>query len=205
MKTAISLWILLVSPLAMAADGPSPRAPVVEDATLYGSPLQVVAPAPVGEDQNVNACVAVGYTVKPDGSLGNFEVLDVWSSKPPMRSNQQRYWTKYGEVAANAVQVAQTKVRMSPPSEVVRTISRVSFGSGAAQNDKCMAHDAHDIYAAADGNRMWFEMKSKELAQLRAGYPKPIDEPRLPASPPRPPTTPPQPPAPRAQAGASSI
>ena len=189
MKPIFTLLMLLSSSAIAATNGSG--MPVVEDTTLYGKHLQLIAPAPAGEKQDVNACVAIGYLVKPNGSLGDFEVLDTWSSKPPMRSNQRHYWEGYGEVAAQAVRAAQAKVRMSPPSEAVRTVSRVSFGSGAAQNDKCMAHDAHDIYAAADGNRMWLEGNSTRIAHLRTEYPRDyyyshIDEQRLNASPPQP-------------------
>ena len=192
MKPANVLLMLLVSPLAMAADGP--RAPVVEDATLYGAPLQLVAPAPNGEDQNVNVCVAVGYTVKADGNIGEFEVLDAWSGKPPAYAKRQSYWENYGKVAAQAVQVAQTKVRVKAPAEMVRTVSRVSFGPDAVRNDRCMARNAHDSYAAADNSRLKLEMQLKEAQELRVAYKWaniPVDSGfKIPAPPPPPPPKP---------------
>ncbi|PNS07371.1 hypothetical protein [Solilutibacter silvestris] len=194
MKSTISLWLLLASPLAMAADGP--RAPVVEDATLYGSPLQLVAPAPIGEDHNVNACVAVGYTVKPDGALGEFEVVDAWSGKPPASARLRLYWENYGKIAAQAVQVAQTKVRMQAPAEMVRTVSRVSFGPDAAEDNRCMVRNAHDSYAAADDYRLNLQVVLKEARALRVANEGPNvrfdPAPKIPGPPPPSPSPKPQ-------------
>ena len=205
MKPIFTLLMLLSSSAIAATNGSG--MPVVEDTTLYGKHLQLIAPAPAGEKQDVNACVAIGYLVKPNGSLGDFEVLDTWSSKPPMRSNQRHYWEGYGEVAAQAVRAAQAKVRMSPPAEAVRTVSHVSFGPDAAQNDKCMALNAHDIYTAADANRMTFEAELREQKLLRLAdrqrNAEILNAPNLTASP-QPSVPAPPPSSPRAQSGVSN-
>jgi len=67
-----------------------------------GAKLLVPAYPPELASDQVEACVAIGYLVNPDGRTSDFALLKAWSARKPAQE-RERYWSAFARVASTAL------------------------------------------------------------------------------------------------------
>ena len=92
--------------------------------------------AATGDD----VCIALGYTVMPDGTTGDFRLLNAWSSDRGAAQQQARYLESFAGAAANAVSQWRFVPKDPASTAAVQTVTTMAFkGNGATQQltDRC--------------------------------------------------------------------
>ena len=98
-------------------------------------------PAEYDSEARPDACLAMQYTIYPDGTTGDFRVLRAWKSGPPMRGHMHPFWIKLARAGVAAV--GQWRFAPRDPANVrpVTTIATLSFyGATVADAAQLRAH-----------------------------------------------------------------
>jgi hypothetical protein len=104
-----------------------------------------------------DVCIALGYTVKPDGTTGDFRFLQAWSSNRADAEKSDRYLNTFAAAAADAV----SQWRFEPKGEATPTVSTVATltfrgGKAPAQGlaDRCRISDLAAHYNRLESGRI---------------------------------------------------
>lgn len=93
--------------------------------------------------ERAEACVAIGYLVRPDGTTSDFALLKSWSSKNVSGRSAQEYWSAFAQAAAQAL----SQWRFEPRPEIrtarpVYTVATLLFAAKSPQlRDRCAIPD----------------------------------------------------------------
>ncbi|MCC8364131.1 energy transducer TonB [Lysobacter sp. A6] len=105
---------------------------------------KIVAPAYPAEydtDERPDACIALRYTVYPDGTTGDFKVLRTWKSGPVSRTEMRPFWLKFARASAAAVGQWRFQPRDVASAKPVTTVATLSFfGATVADASELRAH-----------------------------------------------------------------
>jgi hypothetical protein len=84
-------------------------------------------PAEYDNDNRPDACVALQYTIFPDGTTGDFRVVRTWKSGPVSRTEMRPFWLKFARAGVAAV--GQWQFAPRDPAQVtpVTTVATLSF------------------------------------------------------------------------------
>lgn len=93
---------------------------------------QLAAPGYPGAyaESGDDVCIALGYTVKPDGTTGDFRFLQAWSSDRASAEKNDRYLDTFASAAADAVSQWRFEPRDGAPREPVSTVATLTFTGG---------------------------------------------------------------------------
>ena len=98
-------------------------------------------PAEYDNDNRPDACVALQYTIFPDGTTGDFHVVRTWKSGPGSRTEMRPFWLKFARAGVAAV--GQWQFAPRDPAQVtpVTTVATLSFyGATVADAAELRAH-----------------------------------------------------------------
>lgn len=93
--------------------------------------------------ERVEACVAIGYLVNPDGTTSDFALLKAWSSRNSSGRSAQEYWSAFAQAGAQAL----SQWRFEPRPEVatarpVYTVATLLFAAKSPHlRDRCAISD----------------------------------------------------------------
>lgn len=162
MKITLFAALVAISGLATAQDRP---ARIADEGTL-GQTHQLapgavlLAPGYPGAyaDAGDDVCIALGYTVKPDGSTGDFRLLQAWSSDRARAERNDRYLDTFAAAAADAVSQWRFQPRSGAATGAVETVATLTFrgGKGAAEGlaDRCRIADLAAHYNRLENGRI---------------------------------------------------
>ena len=175
MKTAC-LCLALLAAAPVAAQQQPMR--IVDEGKLDGVQVTAVAgelPAPVYPtayaDSGDDVCIAMAYTIEPDGSTGDFRVLRAWSSNSSNLETNAKYSDAF--VLAAAETVAQWRfAHQGDNTSPVGTVATLSFeGKGSTRRlaDRCRIRQLANYYKAV-GNIELARLKAADRAGADARY-----------------------------------
>ena len=161
MKLIISVACLLLAGTAIAANTPTQ---VVDEGQLgkthaLAAGTQLAVPGYPGAytDSGDDVCIALGYTVKPDGTTGDFRLLQAWSSDRANAEKNARYLDTFASAAADAVSQWRFEPR-DGAAVAVSTVATLTFrgGNGTAQGlaDRCRIDDLAAHYNRLENGRI---------------------------------------------------
>jgi len=120
---------------------------------------QLAAPGYPGTyaDSGDDVCIALGYTVKPDGTTGDFRFLKAWSSNRANAEKSDRYLDTFASAAANAVSQWRFEPREGAAG-AVSTVATLTFRGGNANTpqlaDRCRIADLAAHYTRLENGRI---------------------------------------------------
>jgi hypothetical protein len=98
-------------------------------------------PAEYDTDDRPDACIALQYTVYPDGTTGDFRVLRTWKSGPVSRTEMRPFWLKFARAGVAAVGQWRFAPRDTSLAAPVTTVATLSFyGATVADARELRAH-----------------------------------------------------------------
>lgn len=160
MKRMLMLVAGIAFACGAAATNPAPR--TVDEGKLglthdlaEGTPLVAPGYPAAYADRGDDVCIALGYTVQPDGSTGDFQLLQAWGSNLARMETQGRYLDAFVNAAAHAV----SQWRFVPKGEAspVRTVATLTFngaGSGEDVASRCRIDDLAAHYRFRENSRV---------------------------------------------------
>ncbi|HWS77130.1 MAG TPA: hypothetical protein VN205_02020 [Thermomonas sp.] len=162
MKLTALLAGLLLAGVAHADDRPKN---IVEEGQLgkthmLAAGTQLAAPGYPGaySESGDDVCIALGYTVRPDGSTGDFRLLQAWSSDRARAEQSERYLDTFAAAAADAVSQWRFASREEGGPRTVSTVATLTFrgGNSAGQGlaDRCRIGDLAMHYARLENGRI---------------------------------------------------
>jgi hypothetical protein len=110
---------------------------LANDASIVAPPY----PAEYDSDSRPDACLAMQYTIYPDGTTGDFRVLRAWKSGPTLRGPMHPFWIRFARAGVAAV--GQWRFAPRDPANVrpVTTVATLSFfGATVADAADLRAH-----------------------------------------------------------------
>ena len=121
------------------------------DAVL-AAPGYPAAYAESGDD----VCIALGYTVKGNGTTGDFRLLKAWTSNRALAEMQDRYLETYAAAAADAVSRWRFVAKDAAAAQPVMTVATLTFhgrSGTAALGERCRIGDLAAFYARLENGR----------------------------------------------------
>lgn len=170
MKLLLAAMALVVAGNAAAQ---SPHVRVVDEDKLGAAGLSVVGQVPMASyplqfaGANDDVCVAVGYTVNPDGSTGNYHLLRAWSSDRQRAETDPRYLQAFMTAASEAV--SRRHYVTEGASAPVATAATITFaGSGEARRlaDRCRVSELAMYYRTTGKHPLRSMEASRQLADV---------------------------------------
>lgn len=141
------------SPKNIVDEGQLGKTHTLAAGTQLAAPGYPAAYADSGDD----VCIALGYTVKPDGTTGDFRFLQAWSSDRASAETSGRYLDTFASAAANAVSQWRFEPRDGMASGPVSTVATLVFrgGRGATPDlsDRCRVTDLAAHYNRLENGR----------------------------------------------------
>jgi hypothetical protein len=116
-----------------------------------------------------DVCIALGYTVKPDGSTGDFKLLSAWTSDRAAAEKSDRYLDTFASAAAQAVSQWRFAPKNTGVPRSIATVATLIFrGSGTAPGlaDRCRVADLAAFYQRQENGRLAVK-RTVEQAQAR--------------------------------------
>ncbi|HMT37132.1 MAG TPA: hypothetical protein PKD02_00370 [Thermomonas sp.] len=116
-----------------------------------------------------DVCIALGYTVKPDGSTGDFKLLSAWTSDRAIAEKSDRYLDTFASAAAQAVSQWRFAPKGEGTPQPIATVATLTFrGSGATPGlaDRCRVSDLAAFYQRQENGRLAVK-RTVEQAQAR--------------------------------------
>ena len=160
-SSALAMALLLAMGAASAVETPKNlvdegqlgKTHALAAGTALAAPGYPGAYAGSGDD----VCIALGYTVKPDGTTGDFRFLQAWSSNRADAEKSDRYLDSFASAAAQAVSKWRFEPLAGAPAEGTATVATLTFNGGrGATSDlaaRCREHSADEAAdAAGSGN-----------------------------------------------------
>ena len=98
-------------------------------------------PAEYDNDARPDACIALKYTIYPDGTTGDFRVLRKWKNGPASHTEMRPFWLKFARASAAAVgqwRFAPRDPANPRPTTTVATLS--FFGNTVVDAKELRAH-----------------------------------------------------------------
>lgn len=175
-KTALGLAAgLVVCVSAVAAD----RVKVVNeggirDAWMLADGAKLAAPgypaefAPRGD----NVCIAMGYSIKPDGSTSDFSLLKAWNTSSADKEPVEGFWNAFSQASANALSEWKFKPRpeVTAPQPTYTVATMTFMGKeamdGAALRDNCKIEDLPDFVQNQKSKRFFASRDKHDLDRM---------------------------------------
>ena len=170
MKYLLAAMALVVAGKVAAQ---SPQIRVVDEDKLGAAGVSVVGHVPLASyplefaGANDDVCVAVGYTVNPDGSTGNYHLLRAWTSDRLRAETDPRYLQAFATAASEAV--SHRRFGTAGMSAPVATTATVTFtGSGSARRlaDRCRVSQLAVYYRTTGRQPLQSMDASRQLADV---------------------------------------
>lgn len=175
MKAAIAVLALISVSAAVFAGEAGMR--IVDDGRLgkiytpvpgtqLAAPAYPAAYADAGDD----VCIALGYTIRPDGTTAEFQLLRAWSSNGEAARMDERYLDAYAAAATDLVAgwrfIPGSKANAAP----VKTVATMAFeGHGRVKKlaDRCRIPELASSYRAGsrDGHR-WLLIHKRNVQNV---------------------------------------
>ncbi|MCI4568621.1 energy transducer TonB [Lysobacter sp. CFH 32150] len=85
----------------------------IRDAWMLADGVKLAAPGYPASfaERGDNVCVAIGYSIEPDGSTSNFALLKSWSSSTGEKEPATGFWDAFTQAGANALSQWKFKPR----------------------------------------------------------------------------------------------
>ena len=160
MKSILLVGGLLFAGTVLAADVPRN---IVDEGQLgkthvLAAGTQLAAPGYPGAyaDSGDDVCIALGYTVKPDGTTGDFRFLQAWSSNRANAEKNDRYLDTFASAAADAVSQwrFQSKEGTSGSYSTVATLTFRGGDNTPQLADRCRIADLAAHYDRLENGRL---------------------------------------------------
>jgi hypothetical protein len=98
-------------------------------------------PAEYDSEDRPDVCLALQYTIYPDGTTGDFQVLRRWKSGAPANGVLNPFWLRFARAGVSAVGQWRFEPRVPENARPVTTIATLSFyGSTVADARELRAH-----------------------------------------------------------------
>lgn len=162
MKGIVFAIGLFVSGTVVAADVPKN---IVDEGQLgrthaLAAETQLAIPGYPGAyaESGDDVCIALGYTVKPDGTTGDFRLLRAWSSDRASAERTSRYLDTFASAAAEAVSQWRFAPREAAAAGPVSTVATLTFNGGRGDAiglaDRCRVADLAAHYSRLENGRL---------------------------------------------------
>lgn len=121
-----------------------------------------------------NVCVALGYSIKPDGTTSDFTLLKAWTSSTADKEPVQGFWDAFAQASAGAV--SQWKFKPRPEISEARstyTVATMHFMGKQATSvgelrDRCRISDLPTFVQNQKSNKYQRgTMEKNEMERLR--------------------------------------
>lgn len=114
-----------------------------------------------------DVCIALGYTVKKDGTTGDFRLLRAWSSNRALAERQERYLDAFAGAAADAVSKWRFVPKQAENAASVQTVATVTFRAGSAVGltERCQITDLAAHYRRLENGRVAVRKVSDNLRE----------------------------------------
>lgn len=85
----------------------------IRDEWMLADGVKLAAPGYPGEfvERGDNVCVAMGYSIKPDGSTSDFSLIKAWSSSSQDKEPVEGFWNAFSQASAQALSQWKFKPR----------------------------------------------------------------------------------------------
>lgn len=162
MKSIMIATGLLLAGSVLAADLPRN---IVDEGQLgkthaLAAGTQLAAPGYPGAyaDSGDDVCIALGYTVKADGTTGDFRFLQAWSSDRASAEKNDRYLDTFASAAADAVSQWRFEPKDGAASGAVSTVATLTFTGGKGTTpdlvDRCRISNLTAHYKRLENGRI---------------------------------------------------
>lgn len=166
---------LLFSASALAAD----RVKIVNeggirDAWMLADGATLPAPgypaefAPRGD----NVCIAMGYSIKPDGTTSDFSLLKAWSGTSAEKEPVDGFWNAFSQASANALSQWKFKPRpeVTDPQATFTVATMTFMGKeamdAAALRGHCKIEDLPDFVQNQKSKRFFTSRDKHDLDRM---------------------------------------
>lgn len=120
-----------------------------------------------------NVCVAMGYSIKPDGTTSDFSVVKAWSSSGGEKEPVSGYWEAFSQSSAQAL--SQWKFKPRPEiatPQPTYTVATMMFGGkepmdAATLRGHCAVADLRTAVQEAKSNKFMSGKDKHELDSMR--------------------------------------
>ena len=127
--------------------------------TQSTAPAYPAAYANAGDD----VCIALGYTIQPDGSTGDFQLLRAWSSDRQSALTDDRYLDAFAAAAADSISRWRFVSGAAADGRPVMTVATLTFeGHGRVKKlaDRCRIQELASYYrVSSEGGHGWLLAK----------------------------------------------
>lgn len=143
----VALGLSLTAVVSAAAD----RTRVVNEGGIrdewaLADGVKLAAPGYPGNfaERGDNVCVAMGYSIKPDGTTSDFTLLKAWSSSTGEKEPTQGFWDAFAQAGAGALSQWKFKPRPEVTApQTTFTVATMNFmGKQASDVAELRAHCA---------------------------------------------------------------
>lgn len=138
-----------------------------------GSSLAVPGYPAAFADRGDNVCVAVGYSIRPDGATSDFALLKIWSSSAQDQEPVPGFWDAFTQASAHALSQWKFKPRpeVSRP-EATYTVATMHFMGKEATDvaglrSKCAIKDLATFVQQQKSDRFINGEDKHDLDRLR--------------------------------------
>ena len=148
----------------------------IRDEWMLADGVKLAAPSyPAAlSERGDNVCVAIGYSIKPDGSTSDFMLLKNWSSSMGEKEPEAGYWDAFAQAGAGAL--SQWKFKPRPEVTTPRptyTVATMHFMGkeamdAAALRSHCTISDLATVIQEKKSRRYQRgTMERNEMERLR--------------------------------------
>jgi len=150
-RSKILMMSALCLGMAAAASSAADRARVVNEGGIrdqwtLADGAKLVAPGyPAGfVDRGDNVCVAMGYSIKPDGTTSDFALLKAWTSSTGDQEPVNGFWDAFTQASAGALSQWKFKPRpeVSNPKNTYTVATMNFMGKQASDVGELRGHCA---------------------------------------------------------------
>ncbi len=171
------LGAVSASPLAHAQDAVRiANEGAIRDKWMLADGVKLAAPGyPAAfATRGDNVCVAIGYSIKSDGTTSDFTLLKAWTSSTAEKEPVHGFWDAFAQVSAGALSQWKFKPRPEVSSPLpVYTVATMHFmgkhaTDAAALRNHCRISDLSTLVQAQKSNKYQRgTLERNEMERLR--------------------------------------
>jgi surface antigen len=146
----------------------------IRDEWMLADGVKLVAPGYPSSfsDRGDSVCVAMGYSIKPDGTTADFSVVKAWNSASADKEPVSGYWDAFSQASAQALSQWKFKPRpeIAEPKPTYTVATMTFMGKDgtdpAGLRSKCGIADLADLVQEQKSNS--FQKSGSRQAQENA-------------------------------------